>query len=154
MSTPVLVLDADDVTMAMSDQTAQWLLDPTTGKLCMERSEAALMFGDEYAEAWAPSDPERVLPIPDFHSSDGYHLMKSFALEHASSEASPRLQEALQMHKPFRQFKFALGEFPKDERRWFEFEAGEMKRIAEVFYEEEGYAVRWIESPGEPTGLL
>lgn len=154
MSTPVLVLDAEDVAMAMSDQTAQWLLDPTTGKLCMERSEAALMFGSEYAESWAPTDPERVLPIPFFGSSDGYHLMKSFALEHANSEASPRLQEALQKRKPFRQFKFALGEFPEDERRWFEFEAEEMKRIAEDFYEDEGYTVRRIESPGEPTGLL
>lgn len=154
MNTPVLMLDAEDVAMAMSDQRAQWLLDPTTGKLCMERSEAALMFGSEYAEDWAPTDPERALPIPFFDSSDGYNLMQTFALEHAGSEASRRLQEALKKRKPFRQFKFALSDFPEDERRWFEFESEEKKRIAEEFYEDEGYAVRWIESPGDPTGLL
>lgn len=153
MNMPVLRLDAEDLRMAMSDQSAQWLLDPTTGKLCMERSEAALMFGREYAEDWAPTDPERALPIPFFGSSDGYRLMQAFALEHAGSKASGRLQEALRMRKPFRHFKFALSDFPEDERRWFEFEAAEMNRIAEDFYEAEGYTVRWIESPGEPTGL-
>lgn len=105
-------------------------------------------------EDWAPTDPERALPIPFFDSSDGYNLMQTFALEHAGSEASRRLQEALTKRKPFRQFKFALSDFPEDERRWFEFESEEKKRIAEEFYEDEGYAVRWIESPGDPTGLL
>lgn len=28
-----------------------------------------------------------------------------------------------------------------------------MKRIAEDFYEAEGYTVRWTESPAETTGL-
>jgi hypothetical protein len=154
MSTPILVLDAEDVTMAMSDQTGQWLLDPATGKLCMERSEAALIFGREYAEDWAPTDPARVLEIPHFSSSDGYRLMETFALKHASEAASNHLLSALEQRKPFRRFKDALGEFSDDRRRWFEFETEEMKLIAEDFYEAEGYTVRWLESPGEPTGLL
>jgi len=80
--------------------------------------------------------------------------MERFALEHASPAASQRLQQALDQRKPFRRFKDSLGEFPDDRQRWFEFESKEMKRIAEEFYEDEGYAVRWTESPGDPTGLL
>lgn len=147
MNLPVLTLDPEDVVMAMSDQTTEWLLDPATGKLCMDPGEADLMFGSDAAEAFAPTDPERVLPMPDFYSSDGYELMETFALEKASEEASQCLLEALEKRKPFRRFKDALDEFPEDERRWFEFEAEEMKRIAENFYEAEGYAVRWIEPP-------
>ncbi len=153
MNTPVLKLDPEDVVMAMSDQTTEWLLDPATGKLCMDPGEADLMFGSDAAEAFAPTDPEHVLPIPDFYSSDGYQLMELFALKQAGSEASEHLLKALEKRKPFRQFKDALAEFPEDERRWFEFEAEEMKRIAEDFYEAEGYAVHWTKSPAEPTGL-
>lgn len=59
MNAPVLTLDPEDVTMAMSDQTTEWELDPATGKLCMSPDEAALMFGSEEAETWAPSTPRR-----------------------------------------------------------------------------------------------
>lgn len=154
MHHPVLTLDPGDVEMAMSDQTAQWLLDPVTGKLCMDPEDAAFYFGREEVETWSPTDPERVLPIPHFSSFDGYRLMERFALEHAGPGASQRLQQALDQRKPFRGFKDALGEFPEDRQRWFEFESEEKKRIAEEFYEDEGYAVRWTDSPGEPTGLL
>jgi len=154
MKSPVLALDPEDVVMAMSDQSVEWKLDPSTGKLCLDHNEASFFFGSEEAELWAPTDPEQVLEIPHFDSSDGYRLMLDFALEHAGPEASQRLQQALDKRKPFRQFKFALSEFPEVERRWFEFESGEKKRIAEAFYEEEGYAVRWAESLTEPTGLL
>lgn len=154
MNKQVMKLDSGDMVMAMGDQSMQWLLDPLTGKLCMERDEAALKFGSDEAEAFAPTDPERVLPIPFFSSSDAYRLMQQFALKHAGPNASERLQQALDQRKPFRQFKFALAEFPEDEHRWFEFETEEMKRIAEDFYEAEGYAVRWTESHTEPTGLV
>lgn len=154
MNTPVLKLDPGDVKMAMSYQTTEWLLDPATGKLCMDSGEASLMFGagNEEAELWAPTDPQQVLEIPHFSSSDGYELMQEFAFKRAGSEASQHLQDALDKRKPFRQFKYVLGEFPDDRRRWFEFEAEEMKRIAEDFYEAEGYTVRWTQSPAEPTG--
>lgn len=151
MNAQVLKLDAEDMVMAMSDQTTEWMLDPTTGKLCMEAEEAALMFGSDEAEAWAPTDPERVLPIPDFDSSDGFRLMERFALEQAGGEASQRLLEALDMRKPFRRFKDTLSDFPEVERRWFEFETEEMKQIAQDFYEAEGYSVRWNDLPAEPT---
>ena len=153
MSMPVLTLDSEDIKMAMSDQNTEWLLDPATGKLCLDPEDAAFAFGHDDAELWTPADPEQVLPIPHFASSDGYQLMQQFALEVAGSEASERLQYALRMRKPFRRFKDTLIDFPDDERRWFQFEADEMKRFAADFYEDEGYAVRWTEAPSEPTGL-
>lgn len=154
MTRPTLTLDAENVVMAMSDQMTQWQLDPITGKLCLDREEATIAFGSDEAGLWAPTDPERVLEIPHFSSSDGYRLMETFALKHASEEASNHLLAALDKRKPFRRFKDALFDFPDDRRRWFEFEAEEMKRIAEEFYEDEGFAVRWTERPGDPTGLL
>jgi len=50
MNQPVLTLDAGDVEMAMSDQTAEWQLDPVTGKLCMDPEDAAFYFGREEVE--------------------------------------------------------------------------------------------------------
>ena len=154
MNARVVTLDLEDVVMAMSDQNAQWMIDLTTGKLCMAPEEAALLFGSgsEEIELWAPTDPEQVLPVPHFDSSDGYQIMQTFALEHAGDEASKRLQDALRLRKPFRRFKDALGEFPDDRRRWFEFEAAKMKQIAEDFFEAEGYAVEWTGLHAGPTG--
>lgn len=152
MNMPILRLDPEDVTMAMSDQQTEWMLDPATGKLCMDPDDADFLFGSDEAETWAPADPDRVLPIPDFDSSDGYRLMQTFALEHADEEASKRLQEVLKMRKPFRRFKDALGDFPELRRRWYEFEAEQMKRIAEDFYEAHGYAVRWTGPSADSNG--
>jgi hypothetical protein len=153
MNMPVLILDLEDIKVAMSDHNAEWLLDPATGQLCLDPEDAAFTFGREEVETWAPTDLEKVLPIPHFDSSDGYQLMQQFAVEEASSDATERLQEALRMRKPFRRFKDALSAFPDDQRRWFEFESEVMKRIVKDFYEAEGYAVHWAGSPSEPTGL-
>lgn len=57
MNTPVLKLDPEDVVMAMSDQMTQWLIDPITGKLCLDREEADIAFGGDEADLWAPTDP-------------------------------------------------------------------------------------------------
>jgi len=149
---PTLTLDPEDVMMAMSDQMTAWQIDPITGKLCLDREEATIAFGSEEAELWAPTDPQRVLESPHFRSSDAYRLMETFALKHASDEASNNLLSALEKRKPFRRFKDALGEFPDDRRRWFEFEAEAMKRIAEEFYDDEGYVAHWMQSPAGPAG--
>ncbi len=134
MNNQALKLDSGDLVMAMRDQSREWMIDMKTGQLCMDPEEAALLLGSEEANAFAPADSKRVLAIPDFHGSDGYRLMQRFALEQAGREASPHLQKALEMSKPFRRFKDSLTEFPVDEARWFEFETEEMKRIAEDFY--------------------
>ena len=147
MSKPTLTLDTEDVVMAMSDHMTQWQIDPITGKLCLDREEADIAFGSDEAELWAPTDPERVLEPPHFSSSDGYRLMETFSLKHASDEASDELLSALDRRKPFRQFKDALTGFPEVRHRWFEFEAREMKRIAEDFYEAQGYAIEWMQAP-------
>ena len=152
MNVPILTLDPEDVVMGMSDQMTQWLIDPITGKLCLDREEADIAFGGDEADLWAPTDPERVLEIPHFSSSDGYRLMERFALKHASEAASNHLLSALEQRKPFRRFKDALAEFPEDRRRWFEFETEEMKHIAEDFYEDEGYAVQWMQSSAGSAG--
>ncbi|MEN1729628.1 MAG: UPF0158 family protein, partial [Pseudomonadota bacterium] len=152
--TKILWLDAEEIIMAMRDQSAEWLLDPISGRLCLDPHESHEWFDEEEVEAWRPSDPKQQLPLPFFTSSDGFRLMESFALDKASSEAREILQAALALRKPFRQFKDALCEFADDRRRWFEFEADAMKRVAENFYAAEGYTVRWIESPADPKGLL
>lgn len=154
MNTKIIKLDADDLVMAMGDQSTVWMLDPVTGKQCMDREEAELMWGSEATEAFAPTDPEQVLPLPNFSSSDAYRLMQRFAQEHACPDASGPLLEALGMRKPFRRFKDALMDFPDDERRWFDFETEAIKQIAEDFYAEEGYSVQWIQSGSESTGKL
>jgi hypothetical protein len=149
MNDKSLKLDSGDMVMAMRDQTAEWMIDIKTGQLCMDPEEAELFLGSEEANVFTPTDPERILAIPDFHSTDGYRLMQRFALEQAGAEASQHLQNALEMSKPFRRFKDSLSEFPEVEARWFEFETEEMKRIAEDFYEAQGYTVHWSDSPAE-----
>lgn len=148
----VLWLDADDLVMAMRDQSMEWSLDSISGKLCMDLEDAQIMFGEEEADIWAPDNPEYLLPLPDFTSSDAFRLMEHFIDTEASHEASMALAGALDERRPFRRFKDVLAEFAADRDRWFQFEAAAMKRRAEDFYLSEGFEIRWIESPAESTG--
>jgi hypothetical protein len=149
----VLWLNADDIVMAMQDQSVEWMLDAVTGKPCLDPEEARIMFGEEYIETWTPSDPVRQLPIPVFTSSDAFRLMEDFVDKGASAEARESLAAAVKKRKPFRRFKDALYEFEADRQCWFQFEANAMKRVAEDFYKAEGFAVRWTKAPTEATGV-
>lgn len=144
MSRRTVILNFEDVREAMKDQNHEWFIDPETGGLCMDRETAAFEFGEDLADDMAPKDPDDVLELPWFDSSDGYRLMEKFAARLADDNASEVLETALRRPKPFRRFKDALYELPETvHNEWYLFEAEEMRRIAEDFYESEGIRVEW-----------
>jgi len=148
----VLWLNADEIVMAMKDQSVEWWIDSISGRLCMDPEAAELMFGEEGAESWTPDNPDHLLPLPEVTGSDAFRLMERFIDTEAGHEASAALAAALKERKPFRRFKDVLAEFAADRDRWFQFEAAAMKRTAEGFYAFEGFEIRWIGSPSEATG--
>lgn len=140
MTKRTVTIDFDDLEMAMQDQHETWYIDPANGQMCMDAEDAEAMFGDD---AMKPTDPDDVLEIPPFFSSDGYRLMESFAESLEDRNASAKLLDALDRSKPFRRFKDALCDFPEIRQAWFVYHAEQLRKIAEDYYESEGIHVEW-----------
>lgn len=140
MTKRTVTIDFDDLEMAMRDQHETWYIDPATGRMCMEPENAEMMFGDDIMK---PTDPDDVLELPPFFSSDGYRLMESFAESLEDNKASETLLDSLDRPKPFRRFKDALCDFPEIRQAWFEYEAEQLRKVAEDYYESVGINVEW-----------
>lgn len=142
MTKRTVAIDFEELEMAMQDQSAIWYIDPATGRMCMKPEDADMMF-DDGADAMKPTDPDDVLELPPFFSSDGYRLMERFAASLEDQKASEELLDSLDRPKPFRRFKDALCEFPEIRQAWFEYQAEQLRKIAEDYYESEGIHVEW-----------
>lgn len=140
MTKRTVTIDFEDLEMAMQDQHETWCIDPATGKMCMEPGDAEALFDDDLM---TPTDPDDVLELPPFFSSDGYRMMERFAESLEDRNASEKLLDALDRPKPFRRFKDTLGDFPAIQQSWFAYRAEQLKKIAEEYYESEDIQVEW-----------
>ena len=143
VSERTVTIDLEDLEMAMQDQGTEWCIDPVTGAACMDADEAAMICGEDVVESMTATDPEDVLEVPPFDSSDGYRMMEAFAESLDEAEVARTLLDALDRPKPFRRFKDALAEFPATREAWFAYRAEQIKRLAEDYYADQGIRVEW-----------
>ncbi len=114
----------DQVIFAMENQESGFLVDTVSGSIVQDavRSE---------------EDPERYVPIPEWSSADGFHLMEKFVASLRNPLARERLRTALASGKGvFRSFKNALKDQEGVERLWFSFKDQEMKQKVVAWYNE------------------
>ncbi|MDR3336070.1 MAG: GNAT family N-acetyltransferase [Treponema sp.] len=109
----------DDILFSMEDQNGEFLFDTHNGAVINETEE-----GYEETE-----EEGRLISLPKWDSSEGYHLMEKFAATFKNAIVREKLTAALSRGKGvFRAFKDALGAYPEAEQLWFCFKEREMRR--------------------------
>ena len=134
MEKRTVTIDFGELEMAMQDQSMIWCIDPATGMACLEPEEAASLYDADDAELMKSTDPDDVLALPPYDSSDGYRMMERFAESLDDPKASETLLDALDRPKPFRRFKDALSDFPEIRSAWFEYQSEQLRKFAEDYY--------------------
>ncbi|MDR0708411.1 MAG: GNAT family N-acetyltransferase [Treponema sp.] len=120
--TPALI---EDILFCMENQNARFVLD-TENSFVMNKDDIAGM--DD-------SGGDRYVSIPEWHSSDGFHLMECFAAGFRNPLTRDALQASLERGRGvFRAFKAALTKFPGVEKHWFAFKRRKMRRTIIAWY--------------------
>lgn len=116
-----------------------FFLDTETGDILL--STEGLDDGDlpEYLE-----DNPRYRLIDPLASHESFQIMEDFVDSLGDTKEAVRLQEALNRHKPFRQFKDTLHERTGLSDAWYAFEQKELARLAGEWCEENGVEVEWV----------
>ncbi len=86
----------------------------------------------------AAVDPSRYVSIEQIPSHDAFQFMADFADEMNASRAREALGRALSGNKPFRRFKDALLDYPKEREQWFEYEARRRREYIEEWARDQG----------------
>ncbi|MDR2783350.1 MAG: GNAT family N-acetyltransferase [Treponema sp.] len=120
--TPALI---ENILFCMENQNARFVLD-AENSFIVDKNDIA----DK-----DDSGGDRYIPIPEWSSSDGFHLMECFA----SGFRNPLVQDALwasleQGRGVFRAFKAAVSKFPDAEKHWFAFKRRKMRRTIIAWY--------------------
>ncbi|MDR2446774.1 MAG: GNAT family N-acetyltransferase [Treponema sp.] len=120
--TPALI---EDILFCMENQNVRFVLD-TENSSIVDKNDVA---GKDY------SDGGRYVSIPEWHSSDGFHLMECFAAGFRNPLVRDALQTSLEQGRGvFRAFKATLSKFPDAENHWFSFKRRKMRRTIFAWY--------------------
>ncbi|MDR0557054.1 MAG: GNAT family N-acetyltransferase [Treponema sp.] len=120
--TPALI---EGILFCMENQNARFVVDAENSFVMDEKDTAD---ADD-------SGGDRYIPIPEWHSSDGFHLMECFAAGFHNPLVRDALQLSLTQGKGvFRAFKAALSAFPNAEKHWFSFKRRRMRRTIVSWY--------------------
>ena len=84
---------------------------------------------------------ERYLRVPMADSHEGFRDMELFIETVQNSALKSRLSQSLRGHSPFRRFKDTLQGFPKENERWFDFKADQMKQRTKTWLADEGIEI-------------
>ena len=84
-------------------------------------------------------EPNRYVSIEQIPSHEAFQFMAEFIQELPESLARDTLGSALRDRRPFRRFKNALGYFPNERERWFEYEARRRREYIEEWARDEGF---------------
>jgi GNAT superfamily N-acetyltransferase len=123
--TPALI---EDMLFCMENQNVRFVLDT---------ENASVVDKDDSADVADTNDfsGDRYVPIPEWNSSDGFHLMECFAASFHNPLVRDALQSSLVQGKGvFRAFKAALNEFPGAEKHWFSFKRRRMRHRIVSWY--------------------
>lgn len=139
-----ITVDLDQLAVALTDNSSEWVLDRRTGDIVMaswiedpdlrEDLEASLAErGAPLDESIDPLDDDRFVAIQSLGSHEGFRWMEDFAESQAEARVREALLDALDGPKPFRRFKDALARFPQVRERWHEYENGKMIKEARAW---------------------
>lgn len=87
------------------------------------------------------SELNRYVPIEQIPSNEAFEFMADFADDVADSRIRDVLQRALRGNRPFRRFKDAISNFPKERERWFQYESSRRREYIEQWAREEGVEI-------------
>jgi GNAT superfamily N-acetyltransferase len=114
----------DDLLFTMENQEGIFFLDTQEGMVISEDDEKD-----------AAIDEERFIGIPEWDSSDGYHLMEQFAAGFKNPVIRQKLTAALDRGKGvFRAFKDVLTHHPEAEQLWYSCKEHAMKKVILRWY--------------------
>jgi GNAT superfamily N-acetyltransferase len=133
----------DAILFSMEDQNGLFYLDTRDGTVV----------GEDDGEF----DGGRLIPLPDWDSSEGFRLMEKFAAGFRNAVIRNKLTAALDRGRGvFRAFKDVLTEHPEAEQLWFAFKEREMRRVVVDWYNglREEWGLQRIGTEPEETGDL
>jgi hypothetical protein len=87
------------------------------------------------------SESNRYVPIEQIPSNEAFQFMADFTGDVADSRIRDVLQSALRGNRPFRRFKDALSNFPKERERWFQYESRRLRDYIQDWAREEGVEI-------------
>lgn len=145
----MIQIDADELIMAMEDQSSSWYMDKKTGDLMFDNDYLdddmrQQMGADKFEE-----EPERFIQIERVPSYVGWGIMSDFVETIPQEDVANDLRHALEKRHPFRQFKDALHHYPDELSRWYIYHYERLKEIAQAWLEQEGLEVELTER-GKP----
>lgn len=127
-------IDLDQLTVAMSDHSSEWVLDTQTGEIVMaewlrdpDLREDLELDGD--LDELDPLGGDRFVFIEPVASHEGFRWMEDFA-DQQDEHVRTRLMDALDRPHPFRRFKDALMAFPPVREAWFAYEEQKLTECA------------------------
>ncbi|MCL2444202.1 MAG: UPF0158 family protein [Treponema sp.] len=139
----------DDILFHMENQDGEFVLD------AQERMVIDINF-NEFIEK-IDLDDERYVSLPEWSSSDGYHLMESFASSLKNPVVRQELSNALNRNKGvFRAFRDVLDQYPEIEKMWYAYKDQKMKNEVISWYNalREEWGLEPIGSEPEDTSSL
>lgn len=110
------------------DDLPKWLKDEVEGARMVLRALGESSGEDEEADeavGQAPDDAvdlDRFIRIEQISSDEAFRFMEDFTNGLRNSRAVQELTRALRGGKPFRRFKDALSDFPKEREQWFKYD--------------------------------
>lgn len=140
-----LEIDPDDLIQAMT-WTSEMLensfyLDSETGAVLLDSPDS-----DELPEDYG--DDPRYIYIEPTESHLAYETMQDFVDTLPEGRLADALQHALAGHKPFRQFKDILLDYPEARENWFRFKADFEMRQAAAWCAEHDIEPMWRRKTG------
>lgn len=138
-------IDADELSMALEDNSgmAEWYIDRATGEV-LRASDALLGEDDEDLAARIEADPERYVFIDPIPSAIGFEVMANFVEAVTGAEVRRALNRALRGSKPFRAFKDALLDYPRERESWFRFKDIAYRKHAEAWLVDNGIEAKLV----------
>ncbi|WP_455382954.1 UPF0158 family protein [Salinispira pacifica] len=142
----------DQIMFGMENQDTEFVLDSREHRVVKVQE-----ISEETDETDEPAE-ERYLPLPEWHSVDGYNLMEKFVASLHNPIYREILRRILTSGKGvFRQFKDALKERKEIERLWYHFKEREMRARVLEWYNllRESWGLERVGDPeGEETDAL
>ena len=117
-------LDLEKIAWAMQDDRSmgnEYYLDLDSGEVVVPGLDEDLTEEEIDEGNYAYIDP--------LESYESYRHMEDFTVGLPDGEARKKLEQALVRSKPFRHFKDALEDFPKEREDWFTFKNESMNQV-------------------------
>ena len=117
-------LDLEEISWAMQNDRAmghEYYLNLDTGEVVVPGLDEDLTEEEIDEGNYAYIDP--------LESYESYRHMEDFTVGLPDGEARKKLEQALVRSKPFRHFKDALEDFPKEREDWFTFKNESMNQV-------------------------